>query len=165
MRFNTGFTAIALCVTISAPVVAQQRDAQPSAAPLPSIALPPELERVLRDYERGWQNRDAKALAEIFTSDGFVLSNGRPAVRGREAIARQYADGGGPLALRALAYAVSDTVGYIIGAYAPTAGATDDGKFILALRRRAGGRWEIAADMDNMNRRPAMRPPPRDSAR
>lgn len=123
------------------------------APALPSIQLPPEVDRVLRDYERAWQARDPAALASLFAEDGFVLSNGRPPVRGREAIRARYEGSGGPLALRALAYATEGPVGYVIGVYAPGAGRDDTGKFVLALRRGAGGRWLIAADMDNSNQR------------
>lgn len=132
----------------------------PAAAPLPSVALPPELERVLRDYERAWQARDAAALAANFTDDGFVLTNGRPPVRGQAAIREAYAESGGALHLRALAYATADTVGYIVGGFATRAGEADQGKFVLALRRAPGGPWRIAADIDNPNRRPRMGPPP-----
>jgi hypothetical protein len=59
--------------------------------------------------------------------------------------------------LRALSYAVQDTVGYIIGAYGYGSDSTvlDTGKFILALRRGGGGggQWLIAGDIDNTNRR------------
>ena len=58
----------------------------------------------------------------------------------------------GPTA-RALAWAVGDSVGYIIGGFSASAGAPDGGKFVLALRRDRSGRWLIAADMDNGNRR------------
>lgn len=133
---------------------AQARARQPAeAVALPSIALPPDLDRVLRDYERAWQARDPAALAALFAEDGFVLSNGRPAVRGRAAIRATYAEGGGPLGLRALAYATQGPVGYIIGAYGPGAGSSDTGKFVLALRRGGDGRWLITADMDNSNTR------------
>lgn len=41
----------------------------------------------------------------------------------------------------------------------------DSGKFVLALRGGGDGRWLIAADMDNSNRRPSIppvaTPPPR----
>lgn len=126
--------------------------AAPGRTPLPSVALPPELDRVLRDYERQWQARDAAGLAALFLPDGFVLQSGRPPVRGHAAITEAYRGAGGPLALRALAYAVADTVGYIIGGYATAPGQEDGGKFILALRRERGGPWRIAADMDNSNR-------------
>lgn len=41
---------------------------EPAAAQdqLPSIELPPELDRVLRDYEAGWQGGDAQGLAALF---------------------------------------------------------------------------------------------------
>lgn len=126
--------------------------AQAPPSPLPSIALPPELDRVLRDYERAWKAGDEKALARLFTEDGFVPTSGGW-VRGEDAIRRAYQESQGDLELRALAYAVQDTVGYIIGAYGygETPG-TDRGKFVLALRRAPGGSWLIAADLDNSNR-------------
>jgi len=121
--------------------------------PLPSVELPAALERVLRDYERHWTAGEADSLAMLFTNDGFVMSPGRPPVRGRGAIAERYTGAGGRLILRALAYDTSGSTGYIIGAYAYPPGDRDMGKFILALRRDASGRWLIAADMDNENNR------------
>lgn len=120
---------------------------------LPSVDLPPELDRVLRDYERAWQAKDEDALAALFAEDGFVMSNTRPPVRGREAIRNEYRDAGGALALRALAYGTEGSIGWIIGAFGRDASA-DSGKFILALRRAGDGRWLIAADIDNSNRPP-----------
>jgi len=127
--------------------------AVPDAGALPAVALPAELERVLRDYESAWGARSPEALARLFTDDGFVLRPGRPPVRGRAEILRAYAGSGGPLALRALAYATTGDVGYIVGAYAGAVGTPDDGKFILLVRRAPGGPWKIAADMDNGNHR------------
>ncbi|MGZ8468841.1 MAG: YybH family protein [Gemmatirosa sp.] len=125
-----------------------------AAAPLPSVTLPPELDRVLRDYERAWTARDADGLAALFADDGFVLANGAAPRRGRTAIAEGYRGSGGPLALRALSYATADTVGWIIGAFARAPGEPDGGKFVLALRRAAAGQpWRIAADIDNPIRR------------
>lgn len=133
-------------------VVPGSAAAQPQG-PLPSVNLPPALARVLTDYESAWEAKDEKALAALFTEDGFVLSPGHPPTRGRAAIERLYADRGGPLALRALAYATDGKLGYIIGAYAEDAGKPDVGKFTLTLRQDAGGRWLIASDMDNGNER------------
>jgi uncharacterized protein (TIGR02246 family) len=125
------------------------------AQSLPSVALPPALDRVLRDYERAWRAGNVDSLVALFTEDGFVLQPNRAPVRGREALRAVYAgQGGGPLKLRALAFATADTVGYIIGAYGYGDEAEDQGKFTLTLRRGADGRWLIASDMDNGSRPP-----------
>ena len=149
-------------LTISVAIVAlgapMRSQSQPVAALPPSVQLPPALDRVLRDYERAWRARDPAALASLFAEDGFVLANGRPPVRGRDAIRAAYADGGGPLVLRALAYATEGPVGYIIGVYGPGEQVASTGKFVLALRREKNGRWLIVADMDNSNRRPSASP-------
>src|SRR5678815_2498653 len=79
----------------------------------PSAKLPPALARVLTDYETAWRNRDAAGLTRLFADDGFVLPNGRPPVRGRAAIQKHYTGQGGPLALRAIAFATDGRVGYI----------------------------------------------------
>jgi ketosteroid isomerase-like protein len=126
---------------------------QATAMQLPSVDLPPELARVLRDYETAYR-RSGFAVAELFTEDGFVLSGGRPPIRGRAAIAEYYGAGRGPLALRAIAFAAEGSVGYIIGGYARDRAAVDAGKFTLTLRKRPDGRWLIVSDMDNSNRRP-----------
>jgi ketosteroid isomerase-like protein len=134
--------------------VAASHAQTPAASPLPSVHLPPPLARVLTDYETAWRARDAAALAGLFAEDGFVLSNGVPPVRGRSEIQRHYSGQGGPLALRALAYATEGAVGYIIGGFALREGEADIGKFTLTLRQDAGGRWLIVSDMDNGNSRP-----------
>ena len=118
-----------------------------------SIVLPPELARVLTDYEAGWKAGDAAALASLFTEDGFVLPSGQPAVRGRAAIQKLYTRQGSPLSLRAFAYAKNGDVGYIIGGYTSERGRPDAGKFTLTLRKDEKGRWLIMSDMDNSNRR------------
>lgn len=120
----------------------------------PGVELPAELQRVLTEYEEAWAARDADALAALFAPDGFVLPNGRPPVRGREAIRSFYESHGGPLSLRAITYAMEGDVAYIIGGYAPEPGVPDTGKFTLTLRRGESGRWLIVSDMDSMNRRP-----------
>ena len=117
----------------------------------PSIALPPELARVLRDYETAWKAREAAALARLFAEDGFVLSSGDLPVRGRAAIEKHYANSGGDLALHAFAYATDGRVGYILGGYAWNGAASDTGKFTLTLVKAPDGRWLIFSDMDNGN--------------
>ena len=135
--------AFALCLCAAA-----------ASAEMPSVPLPGELARVLRDYERAWQARDAAALATLFAEDGFILPSGKFPVRGRTAIREAYAKSGGPLYLRAFTYATEGNTGYIIGGYRYAENAPDNGKFILTLRRGKDGKWLIAADMDNGNSRP-----------
>jgi ketosteroid isomerase-like protein len=121
--------------------------------PQPSVTLPPALQRVLTEYEIGWQKKDAKGLASLFTEDGFVLSNGVPPVRGRAEIEKHYTGAGGPLSLRAFAYSTEGPVGYILGGYTEQKGQPDIGKFTLTLRKGKDGRWLIFSDMDNGNKR------------
>ena len=128
--------------------------AQASASPgMPDVALPAPLARVLTDYEKAWQNKDAGALAALFADDGFVLSTGTPPVRGRQAIEKRYAGAGGPLSLRAFAFATDGRIGYILGGFARAKGEPDIGKFTLTLRKGVDGRWLIMSDMDNGNSR------------
>ena len=133
-----------------APAIGQETDSLQQ----PSIVLPPELARVLTDYEEAWSNRNPAGLALLFTGDGFVLPGGRPPIRGRQAIEQYYTGHGGSLSLRALAFATEGSVGFIIGAYASGKGKPDIGKFTLTLRKGEDGTWLIMSDMDNANRRP-----------
>lgn len=126
---------------------------QETPAGEPSVKLPPDLARVLTDYEAAWAQRDAAALARLFAEDGFVLPNGGTPVRGRAAIQKHYTGHGGPLALRAFAYTAEGGVGYILGGYTDMAGKPDTGKFTLTLKKGSDGRWLIMSDMDNSNRR------------
>jgi ketosteroid isomerase-like protein len=119
----------------------------------PRVELPRELDRVLTDYETAWSVRDARALATLFAEDGYVLSGGSPPVKGRAAIERYHQGHGGPLSLRAIAYATEGSVGYVLGGYTSEKGKEDHGKFTLTLRKDASGKWWIFSDMDNGNRR------------
>jgi len=134
--------------------VPRAETAEPAAPGEPSVELPPELARVLTDYEAGWKAGDAAALANLFAEDGFVLSNGGPPVKGRAAIQKLYTRNGSPLSLRAFAFATNGDTGYIIGGYSGERGKPDNGKFTLTLRKGADARWLIVSDMDNSNRRP-----------
>ena len=140
---------LAVLAAASSTLVAQD----PAPPAQPSVQLPPALDRVLRDYETRFR-MGGDTLAALFSADGFVLPNGRPPVRGRANIAQFYGQAGGPLTLRAIAYATEGDVGYIIGGYRFGTDTTDTGKFTLTLRRTSGGRWLIYSDMDNGNARP-----------
>lgn len=140
------------------PVRAQDASSPGEVEALPSVALPPDLERVLRDYERAWRAGDAAALAALFAQDGFVLQSNRPPVRGRAAIRAAYeGQGGGALRLRALAFDSAGAAAYIIGGYRYGDQSDDIGKFTLTLQREPGTPWLIRSDMDNSNAPPKPR--------
>ena len=149
-------TALLFALTVSAATVQAQTG---DPAPLPSVALPPELARVLTDYETQWRF-GGDSLIKLFAEDAILTVGGRPPARGRAAIAAHYAGPKGPLALRAIAYAAEKDIAYIIGAYAAQRGGPDIGKFVLTLKKGADGRWLIFSDMDTMNSSPQRRPPP-----
>jgi hypothetical protein len=88
-----------------------------------------------------------------------VLPSGQPAARGRDSIAKAYSGGGGmPTYLRVLDYRQEGDLAYVVGGYGQAGRNKDFGKFVLVLRR-VGGRWLIAADIENANMR--MGPPQR----
>ncbi|MCL1500903.1 YybH family protein [Xanthomonas nasturtii] len=119
---------------------------------LGDAALPLELDRVLRDYERAWRKGDASALAALFTEDGFLMQSDHPPIRGRAAIQAAYeGSSGGPLRLRSLGFSAEGNIAYIIGAYGYGDAPSDIGKFTLTLHRAPGKSWLIFSDMDNLN--------------
>src|SRR5262245_23693788 len=60
----------------------------PIPPPQPTVAMPPEIARVLTDYQAAWSRRDSAALSRLFAEDGFVLPNGSSPVRGRPEVER-----------------------------------------------------------------------------
>ena len=141
---------ILVVMTASSPTAARQGGGSTAVDPVPeAVALPPALDRVLRDYESAWRDGDGGRLAALFTDDGFAVQSGSPLARGRTAIARNITGPGGALQLTAYAYSVSDTVGYIVGGYRYPQSTGPGGRFVLALRMGPDGRWLIAADLDN----------------
>lgn len=119
-----------------------------SQTPQPSVELPAELARVLRDYESHWSAGEADALADLFVDQGLIVRGGW--IRGRDAIRRAYQNASGPLRLRAIEFATEGAVGYIIGAYGygGEPPVEDRGLFVLTLQRESSGRWLIVSDMD-----------------
>lgn len=145
-------SCVVVLLAIGLPALGQPEQlAGPGTDSLSKITLPPELDRILRDYEEGWRNEDEVALAALFAPEGFILRPGHPPVRGRANIEQAYENSGGPLFLHAFDYAVADSVGYIIGGYGHSRGGPDNGKYVLTLRLMDDGRWYITADMDNHN--------------
>ncbi|WP_115572188.1 YybH family protein [Xanthomonas campestris] len=139
-------------VLATGPLHGQNTTEKANPTAVPSVVLPPELDRVLRDYERAWRKGDASALAALFAEDGFLLQSDRPPIRGRAAIQAAYeGSSGGPLRLRSFGFSAEGNVAYIIGAYGYGDAPGDMGKFTLTLHRAPGKPWLIFSDMDNLN--------------
>ena len=141
------FFVFAAALIVVASVGGQTTDALPA-----TVTLPPDLARVLTDYETAYP-RGGAVVAELFAEDGFVLAGGRPPIRGRAAIAQYYGPSNSLLALRPFAYGKDGDIAYVLGGYASRRGEPDSGKFTLTLRRITDGRWMIVSDMDNGNTR------------
>ncbi len=148
IRFCFSLGIVLTGLVLSLPANAQEKTFQRQ----PSVELPAELDRVLRDYESAWKNGEPDKLASLFTEKGYVPSNAGW-IMGKKAIREKYKKTGGDLVLRALDYAVGDGVGFIVGAYGYGEQATkkDQGNFILALRQSSEGKWLIVADLDKGN--------------
>ncbi len=119
---------------------------------LPTVPLPPEIDRVLKDYSRAWEANDPVALSRLFAADGMALPQGQPPALGAESIRKAYSQGAGmPLSLRPIAFGASGDLAYVIGGFGPAADKPEFGKFTLILRRGDSGQWLIVSDMDNSN--------------
>src|SRR3546814_2135777 len=82
---RSGLAVVALGLMLVASSVPAQNTSKPATGTeIPDVTLPPELDRVLRDYERAWRAGDAAALASLFTEDGFILQSNRPPIRSEE---------------------------------------------------------------------------------
>jgi hypothetical protein len=103
MSLSIRAVAVLGFMLVAGPLLAQNQPAAAMLMALPYPALPPDLDRVLRDYERAWRAGDAKSIASLFTEDGVLLQNNRPPIRGRAAMQATYAgERGGPLTKFAL---------------------------------------------------------------
>lgn len=133
----------------SASAASAQQAAAGGAEAQPSVDLPPELARVLRDYETHWSRGEASELAALFVEHGLIQRNG-VWIRGRDAIRAAYETASGPLRLRAIEYGADGSTGFIVGAYGygDALPIGDVGLFVLTLHREDGGRWLIVSDLD-----------------
>lgn len=144
------WTAVVMVSALGVPAASAQQPGSAAVDSTPAaVTLPPDLARVLRDYEAAWRDGDGQRLAALFTDDGLAIQNGSPFARGRAAIAGKITGPGGALQLTALAFSASGTLGYIVGSYRYPETTGPGGRFVLALRMGPDGRWLIAADLDN----------------
>jgi predicted TIM-barrel fold metal-dependent hydrolase len=118
-------------------------------AGLPPVDLPVGLDRLVRDFERYWHNRDEAAFAGLFTANGIMLY-GDAWRRGRAAIRVAQLDSkGADLKLWAQQFEVHDSLAYVVGSYGhrTRADLADLGRFHWSLRKERDGAWRIVASM------------------
>jgi hypothetical protein len=107
---------------------------------LPTVALPADLDELLRAFERNWRAADNKtALANQFTDSG-LFQYADDWLRGRAAIRMMLVGSGGPLRLRAQAFEVGEQLAHVAGAYGFYRDTTwiDQGRFQFGFRSIRG---------------------------
>lgn len=115
-------------------------------------------------YVAAWRKGDSSAIAELYADDAIVLYPNQPPVSGRTAIREYFTEFFRSFARQDFALESNEIV--IAGDLAFDRGSyrwrgyphdtgkpeSDDGKYLVVLRRRADGQWQVARDMDNSNR-------------
>ena len=115
--------------------------------PPATVALPPELARLLDERRTRWN--DAEALAQLFTEDSYVLATGPTWIRGRDAVAQHLASRFAvALTITPIAYDVSGSRGHIVAYYTGESGGRQQyyGQALLVVERGDDGAWRIAAE-------------------
>lgn len=112
---------------------------------LPPVTLPPELDRLLRDREKV---SGAPPVGDVFTEDAIILQfqEGRW-WKGHERINRFINNLSPGLKFIPRGYAADGSSGYIAGGVRVDASEADNLNFLLGIRKRADGRWQIASEM------------------
>lgn len=111
-------------VLAAGPLPAADVAKAPASTEVLDAVLPPDLDRVLRNYECAWRAGDA--LAVLFVEDGFALQSNRSPMRGRAAVQAAYeSQSGAPLQLSKFAFSAGDMISYIISAYGHDDGSDD----------------------------------------
>lgn len=116
--------------------------------PLMPVVEPPEdLKRLLRDKERfGGKDKDAAALADLYTKDALVLNPSGPSwLRGERAIS--YVTNSTVInRLLPTAYEVDGPAGYVAGYEASAEGTDYLSMFHYVVRKGEDGKWRIASE-------------------
>ncbi|HEX6865078.1 MAG TPA: hypothetical protein VF414_19765, partial [Thermoanaerobaculia bacterium] len=116
---------------------------------LPAVELPEDLARLLREREKGWN--DKAALARLFTEGSLVLDTHESRwIRGRDEVT-EYLAGvfAKPHKVTPVGYSVKGSAAHIAGYFTRPLedGSTRYfGHVLLSLEKEADGAWRIAAE-------------------
>lgn len=119
---------------------------------LPAVNLPEDLTRLLREREKGWNER--AVLSDLYTEDALMLDAGRSPVwiKGRSEIADQVSlIFARPYSITPVSYQVNDSAGFIAGYFTRQDGNTvrHIGNVLLSLKKINKEKWQIAAETLN----------------
>jgi uncharacterized protein (TIGR02246 family) len=144
----TALFALIATVTVAACSPSQQHDAAADEAALTSFAA---------NWEKAYNEKDADALAALYTEDGQLLPPGADMVNGRSAIkdywANDIATGNVSLAIMADATGVGGDWAWRSGSWRATGmdgSSAGTGKYIEVWRRTTDG-WQLHRDIWNVD--------------
>ncbi len=113
-------------------------------------------------YGAAFKAGDAAALAALYTSDASSMTNGQPTAQGTAAIQAAIAGMSGmassqELTITAEKTDVSGDLAYDRGTFKQTMTlktggepVTQEGRYIVVLKRQADGSWKIAEEINNL---------------
>ncbi|HYV99394.1 MAG TPA: nuclear transport factor 2 family protein [Gemmatimonadaceae bacterium] len=124
---------------------------------------------VRNNYMAAFKAGDAAKMASLYTSDAIGMTAGQPSTtdaQGLQAGSKGMLDmmSGQEMVLTPTKTEVSGDMAYDAGTYHLTAnmkggGAmTEDGRYLVVLKRQTDGSWKLAADMNNLPTQPAPMP-------
>lgn len=116
--------------------------------PLPAVALPDDLGRLLHAVEKGWN--DKQALAALFTEDSVVLDSRDPHwIAGRDEATKFLAElFARPYRITPISYGIEGSAGHVAAYLTRGEGAAAKhfGEALFSVRKGADGVWRIAAE-------------------
>ena len=156
MSFKFSISALLLCAVMFLTACGATPPQQTTMAPADPAPINDLRARFATAYNAG----DATAVAELYTDDAVVMPDHHAAIQGKAAI-QQYLQGLFAQSTANLAITPGDTeitgdLAHEHGTFSmtvtPKAGGnamTDNGNYLVILRRQADGSWKIHHDMDN----------------
>ncbi|QRO00144.1 amidohydrolase family protein [Archangium violaceum] len=125
--------------------------------PLPAIALPAELERLLRAREAVTR---PVPLEAVFTDDAILMEAEEARWwTGTDTLARAIGNQPAGLVYVPKSYAVDGAVGYVLGNARPADVDEEGYNFLITLRKNRQGEWRIASEMMTPIAPPVYAPP------
>jgi uncharacterized protein (TIGR02246 family) len=161
MKMRSIRVASAIAVVIGLTACAPAPPPDTSAADLAAIAG-------VRDaWAAAFAASDAAALTALYSDDAARMNPGQPTVSGRAAIQanfeQMFSEATGSNDIQPELTEVSGDWGFDIGTYTstvtPKAGGdamTENGRYLVVLRKQADGSWKIVREMGNTPTAPMM---------